>query len=540
MSVLVCGCGNEAGGGGGGPDDGEPEPGQQLELDPFSGFGVEREAGEAPGVLPDRERTELGERAPAEYAWYLLAGSIDLGALMDQFDVDFKRFDMLAGPVQTALTDVLDAARDGAYDRAFLQIDMDSGMIATGLGFVLKDSQFNWQAFGLPALEASPDPLLPISVSPDGPVVAISLDTFDALVDQVEPLITDAVSEATAGLESGMQSQFYGLIDDFDSFMSQIDADDPSDGLVSAAQVFSFTIPGPAGDMRVGANVTYDLADAGGGDRWLGGVGVDVSVTGAGGPLSFSLEMGVGQQKMTDLDVVSLEPGPGTMSEGQRLAGEWVAAVDLGALMGAGFGEFGSQGLPPTLDDELVGAESSAGKLADDAPPRRTLHRRMTYATGRVLSALTGQLSPDERVRAQNSGGDTLYVKLQFDGAGRWQDIAVATGSASQAPGDEAYTRLTEALAELEASLGLTLPDVELRTTLEDNGALRLDIIATDLIVALIQEFADLGLPGGSIMGSPQIPELSMVIIGGNLADDRIDGRIVILLFVEEVTFTRR
>ncbi len=558
--LLLTGCQAGTGGGSGSGGDGAENEGfeagaQQQELNPFAGFPAPG-AGPGSGMPEDSATTGTapGEGAGGSQStvnapeWYLLAGSVDLGVLAGQFGLPGKRFNELSDMVQTALTDVLDEGERHAFDRAFLDFADFSGPLATGVGFVWQDELFNWHAFGLPAVELTADPYMPLAVAPSGPVIAVSKHTVDAIVDELEPLLADAVSQLMGSMDSSTRSQLYGLIDDLENFAGRMASDDPRDGRVSTRGDFSFTIPdvdygqgGRLGETRIKASLSYDMEQMGGPGRWLGGIGADISASYVGEydySQTLELEMGIGEQRMAGLDVISLEPGPGTTENAARLAGEWTAAIPLGTglnLLPLPAG--GPAAVNADLGQSLGGA--GAYKEAQSAASRFTLQNRLAHATGRLLGALGGRTDREDSVRSQSADDTTLYVRLRFDSAGRWEDVALAMGQGYQAPAASEFMGLQQAIDDLGRQLGTSLPAPELRTSLLANGSIRLDIVANDLVLALLQEYARSSGTMGLTIPRLDFPDLSAVIFGGDLAADQISGRAVILLFVQEVTFTR-
>ena len=90
----------------------------------------------------------------------------------------------------------------------------------------------------------------------------------------------------------------------------------------------------------------------------------------------------------------------------------------------------------------------------------------------------------------------------------------------------------------LEEDLGLPLADIELRTSLTPDGQVRLDVIATDLLAGLLSAYTGTDANAVNSMMS-RIPDLSVVIIGGTLAGNELQGRVVILLLAEDIRFVR-
>lgn len=548
---AVAGCNNQLGAATGGTTSSRSGQDDVL-LDPFAGFPGATRAELLPG--PDADP----EPAPEDVGWYLIAGSANTNVVMEMQVMPLKRFETLAPEIQAALLNVLDAGARGAFDEAFIQLDLDTGVLATGVGFSLQASPSHLQAYGLPALTLAPSEFAPPGIARNGPILAISRESLEALADLVGPVLGSSVAEARAPGAAQAQSQVQGLINDLDSFISTIEQDDASDGEISVAQSFSFTVPGelidpfrPADDLLVEADLTFDLVqESNDADRWLGGVSADVTMTGTPDltdPDNLTFEMAIGEQRIDNPDVVSLEPGSGAVSGGSRLQGEWLGSISI------------DDDLSQTLSlDVPASVEEGAFKAAVGSVQGWTLQRRLTQATLRLLAALTGagphrsDLAqvilpvPIDASGADDSGmigaelivGDTLYIKLVFDESGVWQDLLTASGFASATPEAEEFMSIRELFRPFDGELGQSLPELELRTSLTDEGQFRLDVLATDLFSALL-DAATAPEGGTSDTLEPAIPDLSLLIIGGTLATDRLDGRVVVMLLVQDIEFSR-
>ena len=538
----------------------------ELELPPDWIWNPDSVAKE-PGVMP---RVAVAP-VPEGQGWYMLAASIDLGALIPSPGPE-KSFDSLATEVQDGLINILDEGEAGHFDIAFFPTGEDTQVISTAIGFVRESAPLDWHAYGFPALVIHSDPYMPIGISPTGPVVAIKKATLDALTGQVGQLLTDAASQVPDAMPPAPDTEpqegedcgqeFEDVISTFlgelDTFFSKIEGDDASDGSISQEQQFSLSIP--CGGISVLADLTFDLDSTEGGARWLGGIGVDITATVGDGPdssESISLEMAVGQQRLSDdVNVIMLEAGPGTidLANPSRLAGEWLAPIAMEGLLITNTLTLTDMG-----DEDYTTEDKARAVPSREGSPGQAMHRRMAHATEQILAALTSRPSQVDPTRAQViepppqdgmaddeeeppvADADTLWVKLHFDDNGAWTDLSAAPGVEDEAPADHTFQSIHSAIDMLEGQLEMDLPAVELRVSATSDGFVRLDVIVTDLIIELMRSLpGSLGIPMDLDTEAVAIPDLSLLTIGGVLSEGHIDGQAVILLFVEDVHFERK
>lgn len=484
---------------------------------------------------------------PSDVNWHVLAGALSLSDLaatpepVSPFPVPVpgfgKLFEELSSEAQAALTAALDTAASGSPMSIFLPPLDSSGVLTTGIGFALQSTPTDWYAFGFPALEITGDPFAPIAVSPDGPVITLNRETFDQLTLAFEPIVAGAASGGFQPLDPALEDELTMLAEDLESFLGSIRSDDSSDGVISARQELSLTIPGNVDfeipDQHVVARVTFDLVQTDSGDRWVGGLGADVTLTDlTTGELmqSYEFELAYGQQQVENLPVISLEPGDGNAEGASALAGEWLASLTIGDLSGAGLT------LPLATPQPSVGMKT--GSAGDSAS---AMDARMRQATGLMLSTITGVGTRDPRAQVVSTEGDTLYMRLRFSESGLWTDMSFAVGSSEQTPEAEQFESLVSMLGLLEAQLGVNLPPVELRTTMADSGYVRFDVVATDLVEALLASFGSQGGSDDSIGADiGALPDISALVIGGLLTDDVIEGSAIILLLAQDIRFERQ
>ena len=464
---------------------------------------------------------------------------------------------------------MLDSGAAGQLDAAFDAYGGNGDVVSTAIGFVRASDPFDWKAYGFPALVVDPTGYEPMSVSPDGPVIAVSKGTLDAMMAQMERLAAEAASmqqevlvpseypvltdtgmtdstEDYAATAAEAQATMVRLAEELQSYIDAIQSDDASDGVISQTQAFSMTVPGQ--ETEVVAELSFDLESTDDGARWVGGIGADVTMSGMEGPVTsqtISIEFGYGQQRIDDaVNVIMLEPGPGTSAllDGTQLSGTWLAPISMGEMPVAA-------ALVAQADADVTLAMKGTAAATSQSLPGRALQHHLAQATQRVLAALVGASADASKAQVarqtwDGASGDTMYdtlwVKLVFDAKGGWTDLAIAPGVAEQAPADEAFESIQDALALLEEQTGETLPSLELRRSASSDGFVRLDVVATDLIVQLIP----LGAEEGGLEFDPpitagDIPDLSLITIGGMLTDGRLDGQAIVLMFVEDVHFTQ-
>jgi len=469
--------------------------------------------------------------------WYLVAvaaSTDDLGGTMgDQiaeggvglggWSAPLTAKAMASTSAAGVLDDVLDAAGDGEFDDMFLEIDADDMSFGTGLYFVQRDLDNDYErtAVGFPAWELSTRGLvaeqlgLPIRIRADGPIVAISQETRDSVLAVVQPIADASLAQLEQQLQNFEYPEEYedayevisGVVQELMDMIDELPEAPNADGVASYSHDFDFEFDYPqyqwvpasydeetdvwtagyyelvdtdTSQVDISFELDIELLDDASG-RWEGATSVAGEVASAGGAFeqqTLEVSVAIGYQRLTDPQVVWVEPGDGTKVEGERLTGEWVA-------------EF---------TGDLIGMDDGRG-----------------------------------------------YLYFEFDEDGDLNDLFISgtydDGSyQSELEKTSVLEQMDVLRDQFEDYYDVTIPPEELRVTLDADGNLRVDLIVTDS-GEFLQEAIEAALNNFGqddfqfdLSGLPDLPLVSFI---GEIDGDTITGDLLVFTVMQPAEFDR-